>query len=156
MSEHTPPEDPNPSPPEDDPPRAPDRDRDLAEPAGSGATASRRAIVAAAFGASLIWPSNALASTHHRGTDRDVTEADVRRIVRDELRKLGLLKGPGRGPVGPTGAPGQIAATGPTGPSGATGPTGPIGPTGFAPPGLGLTGLSGLTGAFAPTGATGP
>ena len=52
---------------------------------------SRRAIVGAAFGASLIWAPEALAkASDKRGGE--VTERQVRAIVRDELHRLGLLK----------------------------------------------------------------
>jgi hypothetical protein len=121
---------------------------------------SRRAVMGAAFGASLVWAPDALAkaSKHHHSPLTKAQEAQVKQIVHDDLAKLGLLHAPKEGPTGPAGPTGAAAAgpTGPTGPGGVgptgpeeTGPTGPDGPTGSG-------GTTGPTGAVGPTGPTGP
>lgn len=121
---------------------------------------SRRAVVGAAFGASLVWTPDALAkaSKHHHSPLTKAQQAQVKQIVHDELAKLRLLHGPGKGPTGaagPTG-PAEAGPTGATGPGGVgptgpdeTGPTGPDGPTG-------ADGTTGPTGAAGSTGPTGP
>jgi hypothetical protein len=85
---------------------------------------SRRAVIGAAFGASLVWAPKALAKTASTAPFSHAQEAEIRALIHDELAKLDLLHGPGRGPTGPTGpkGPGSTGPTGRTGPPGATGP----------------------------------
>jgi hypothetical protein len=130
--------------------------------------ATRRAVVGAAFGASLVWAPDALAkaSKHHHSALTKAQQAEVKQIVQSELAKHGLLHGPKEGPTGPAGptGPGGVGPTGPdetgpTGPAGPdeTGPTGPTGPDESGPTGpTGSQGTTGPTGAAGPTGATGP
>jgi hypothetical protein len=145
---------------EQDPPSGEPREdaRDLqpeVDPGQAGAASeptSRRAVVGAVFGASLLWAPDALA-TAHKGSGRDDwTEKQIRAIVRDELRSHGLLHGPKRGPRGPQGTAGTTGQPGSAGPTGSGGPTGPTGPTGST----GSTGPFGPTGGLGPTGPTGP
>jgi hypothetical protein len=125
--------------------------------------ASRRAIVGAALGASLVWAPDALGKARAAVAGGDITEADVRAIVRDEIRRLGLLKLPRHGPTGPRGPIGHTGHTGATGGAGSIGPTGTLGPTGTAGPtgpagatSSGPTGPPGVTGPTGPTGPVGP
>ena len=144
-------------------------------------TTSRRAVVGAAVGASLVWAPDALGKVKASiATEHDLTDAQIRKIVHEELARLGLLPkdvraliakelrhnvrtgptgprgsaGP-TGPTGQTGVPGQTGApgqTGSTGPTGAGGGAGTAGPTGARGP----TGPAGVTGAAGPTGPVGP
>ena len=111
--------------------------------AGEPDRKSRRAIVGAVFGASLVWGPEALAKAGSALGDQDVTERQVRAIVHQELRRAGLRTGPR---VGPTGPRGELGKTGPTGGLGEPGFTGQAG-------GLGVTGAAGVSG---PTGPAGP
>jgi hypothetical protein len=118
---------------------------------------TRRAVVGAAFGASLVWAPDALAkaSKHHHSALTKAQQAEVKQIVQNELAKHGLLHGPKEGPTGPAGPTGPDGV-GPTGPD-ETGPTGPTGPDETGPTGpTGSQGTTGPTGAAGPTGPTGP
>jgi hypothetical protein len=123
--------------------------------------ASRRAIVGAAFGASLVWAPDAVAkaSKHKKHTTgsglSNLQRAEVKEIIHNELAALGLTHGPGTGATGPKGATGPSGAQGSTGSIGPTGPSG-VGPTGPTGPGTGATGPAGPTGSIGPTGPTGP
>jgi len=159
-------------------------DEQRSGPARSGRTrrepVSRRYLLGAAFGGSLIWAPSALAKAHTaEAPDLDISLPQLQRIIRSEvhaeLSHLGLLKGNHRGATGRRGATGtsgatgaqgsagqggaagaqgsagQQGATGLMGSGGSTGAAGAAGPTGAA----GATG-DGPTGAFGPTGAAGP
>jgi hypothetical protein len=116
---------------------------------------SRRAIMGAALGASLLWAPDAVANVAgamHKPALTDAQVKEVNELIHDALAKHGLLHGPKIGPTGPTGP----SATGPTGPVGPTGPTGPTGPSGsptgptgirsgLASPSIGRTFSSGAT-----------
>jgi hypothetical protein len=132
-----------------------ERDPQPSDEAEQSPPTSRRAIVGAAFGASLVWAPDALAKAGQSLHSGDLTEKQVRAIVRDEIRSLGLLKRPKRGPEGPRGHTGPAGGTGPVGPTGVVGPTGPTGPPGTAA-NTGPTGPTGVPGLDGPTGPTGP
>ena len=131
---------------------------------GKSSPTSRRALVGAAFGASLVWAPEALAKAHRvvqtpqdwtRGQIEDIVHdelarlgllpRDVRRLIHNELREHHLLHGPHSGPTGPAGRPG---------PTGAQGIAGGTGPTGSG--GMGTAGPTGAAGSIGPTGPTGP
>jgi hypothetical protein len=150
---------------EQDPPRGGDDEdgRDLQPEVDRGQAGAasdpttRRAVVGAVFGASLVWAPDALAKAHKGSGKHGWTEKQIRAIVHDELRSHGLLKGPKRGLPGPQGIAGSIGqpgSAGPTGPTGSIGlgPTGPTGPSGS----LGPTGVVGPTGPVGPQGMAGP
>lgn len=137
----------------------PEGQSDVPEAAAEHKFASRRAVVGAAFGASLVWAPEALAKTakpkKKAATLSNVQRAEVKEIIHKELAALGLLNGPGKGATGSAGAPGSTGAAGPTGPA-EVGPTGPTGPLGGPTGPTGSSGSIGPTGAIGPTGPTGP
>ncbi len=132
-------------------------DEQRSGPAGSGRPrrepVSRRYLLGAAFGGSLIWAPSALAKAHAaEAPDLDISLPQLQRIIRSEvhaeLSHLGLLKGNHRGATGRRGATGAQGTAGQGGAAGAQGSAGQQGATG-------LMGSGGATGAAGPTGAAG-